>query len=83
MPIDTFKPRGQIAADKPGKGGSGVQTVPLIGVVRDNVDPTRSGRIRVSLVQPNSSSKPEDSTNWITVSYLSSFFGKVQAIQIV
>ena len=79
MPIDTFKPRGQIAADKPGKGGSGVQTVPLIGVVRDNVDPTRSGRIRVSLVQPNSSSKPEDSTNWITVSYLSSFFGKVQA----
>ena len=79
MPIDTFKPKGQIAADKPGKGGSGVQAVPLIGVVRDNIDPTRSGRIRVSLVQPNSSDKPEDSTNWITVSYLSTFFGKVES----
>lgn len=78
MPVESFRPRGQIQANKPNKGGAGIQSVPVIGVVRDNIDPTRSGRIKVSLAQPNSSSNPDDSANWISVSYLSTFFGKVE-----
>ena len=77
MPQDSFRPRGLLKANKPGAGGASIYPVPVIGVVKDNIDPTRSGRIKVSLALPNSSGKSDEAYNWISVSYLSTFFGKV------
>lgn len=75
MAIDVFKPKGQIKAAKPDAGGAAAQTVPVIGIVKDNIDPTRQGRIFVYIAD-NSGNKPDNRENWIPVRYLSNFFGK-------
>ena len=46
---------------------------PYIGVVKDNRDPTRSGRLQVFIAELGGD--PEDVSNWRTVSYASPFFG--------
>ncbi len=46
---------------------------PYIGVVMDNRDPTRSGRVDVWL--KTHAGDKEDPANWRTVSYLSPFYG--------
>ena len=48
MPIDTFKPRGPSKLTGPGAGGKNSKQYPVIGVVKDNIDSTRAGRIRVA-----------------------------------
>lgn len=60
------------------KKGGNPQLVPVIGIVKDNIDPTRSGIIRVQLegtTNPGGGSK--DSSGWVKVRYLSTFFGAV------
>jgi hypothetical protein len=59
---------------KADRGASTLMNMPIIGVVKNNIDPTHSGRIQVYLAQfqaPN----PNDSANWVTVSYMSPFHG--------
>jgi hypothetical protein len=46
---------------------------PYIGVVKNNLDPTRSGRLQVYI--PDLGGNPEDQKNWRTVSYASPFMG--------
>lgn len=62
------------------KGGAtgGNKTAPVIGIVKDNIDPTRSGRIKVLLSDKSITTNSDDAGNWITVSYLSNFFGMVK-----
>ena len=76
MPIDSIKTFGPTKASKPDTGGAITKMVPLFGIVKDNIDPTRAGRIKVLL-----SDKPpmdsDTSDHWVTVSYLSTFFGQV------
>jgi len=76
MPIDSIKTFGPVKSSKPDTGGAITKMVPLFGIVKDNIDPTRAGRIKVLL-----SDKPpmdsDSSDHWITVSYLSTFFGQV------
>lgn len=76
MPYDMVKPTGSLKHAKSETGGN-TKNTPVIGVVKDNIDPTRSGRIRVSLVNGTGSTDPNDSGGWVTVQYLSTFFGAV------
>jgi hypothetical protein len=78
MPIDNFKPRGPSKNTKIDSGGADAKNYPIIGIVKDNIDPTRAGRIRVALQDGKASVNPDDASNWVTVQYLTSFFGSVQ-----
>jgi len=44
-----------------------------IGIVKQSVDPTRGGRLKVWI--PDFSGKPDEESNWITVRYASPFIG--------
>lgn len=56
------------------RGGAIAESGPFIGVVVNNTDPTRSGRVQV-WIEDLSGPNKEDKTNWRTVSYISPFFG--------
>jgi hypothetical protein len=75
MAMDKFKP-----VDKKAKsiGGDGPNKYPILGVVKDNIDPTRSGRIRVALQDGKGVVSPDDSSGWTTVQHLTTFFGVVR-----
>lgn len=79
MAEDVFKPVGPLKAATPDSGGKApVRTVPLLGIVKDNIDPNRSGRIFVYL-SDNSGKDPDDSNNWVKMDFLSPFFGQTQS----
>ena len=56
------------------RGGTPSQFGPFIGVVKNNVDPTRQGRLQVFITEL-SGSNPDDETTWRTVSYCPGFYG--------
>ena len=74
MANNIFKPKGATSANKLGAGGAVVSPVPVFGVVKDNIDPIRSGRLRV-YVSDMGGTDPEDSNSWVTVSYMTPFYG--------
>lgn len=53
--------------------GTRVDPHPYIGIVKNNLDPTRTGRLQVWI--PDLGGKEEDPKNWRTVSYASPFMG--------
>ena len=74
MATDDFKPKGQTKASEPDSGGGVIRSVPVLGVVKNNIDTTHSGRIEVYIADfgtPDS----DDSSSWTPVSYMSPFFG--------
>jgi len=76
MAENVFKPHGVLAAATPDSGGKApTRTVPLLAIVKDNIDPNRSGRIWVYL-SDNSGKDPEDRGNWVQVNFLSTFYGQ-------
>lgn len=77
MPVDYFKPKGKQAAAKPDAGGAVLKTLPVFGVVKDNIDPIRSGRLRV-YISDMGGRDPNDSNSWITVSYMTPFYGHTE-----
>lgn len=60
-------------ADRSSARGSSLDTATFIGIVKNNLDPTRSGRLQVWI--PDLGGSEDDSTTWRTVSYASPFFG--------
>ena len=50
-----------------------ISPYPYIGVVKNNLDPTRSGRMQVYV--PELGGDPDDPANWQTVSYASPYMG--------
>ena len=74
MANNIFKPKGATSASKLGAGGAVVSPVPLFGVVKDNIDPIRSGRLRV-YISDMGGTDPEDSNSWVTVNYMTPFYG--------
>ena len=72
------KYRGKLKTANPSVGGGDTKMYPILATVKDNIDPNHSGRIKV-LLGDKAVQDPEDSTNWITVSYLSSFGGTTGA----
>jgi hypothetical protein len=72
---DFFKPRGEGPGNKPDAGKANIRRVPVFATVKDNVDPIRSGRLRVYIAD-FSGNEPDNSKSWITVSYMTPFYGK-------
>jgi hypothetical protein len=54
-------------------GASRVDPYPYIGIVKNNLDPTRSGRLQIYI--PDLGGDEKDQTSWRTVSYASPFMG--------
>jgi hypothetical protein len=74
MANNLFKPKGATSANKLGAGGAVVSPVPVFGVVKDNIDPIRSGRLRV-YVSDMGGADPDDANSWVTVNYMTPFYG--------
>jgi hypothetical protein len=74
MAYDEIKPRGSTKASQPDAGGAVLRSVPLFGIVKDNIDPIRSGRLQV-YISDLGGLDPDDSNSWVTVSYMSPFYG--------
>lgn len=76
MAIDNIKKSGTKPEFKDDRGGGVLIPHPVIGIVKDNIDPTHSGRIKV-YVGTFPSNDPNNSKTWLTVKYLSPFFGSI------
>jgi hypothetical protein len=74
MAYDEIKPRGSTKASQPDSGGAVLRSVPLFGIVKDNIDPIRSGRLQV-YISDLGGLDPDDSNSWVTVSYMTPFYG--------
>ena len=74
MAQDVFKPRGSTKSSQPDAGGANARTVPVFGIVKDNIDPTRSGRLQVYITDFGGDD-PDNGDNWVSVSYMSPFYG--------
>jgi hypothetical protein len=74
MASDDFKVKGQAKATKPDAGGGVIRSVPVLGVVKNNIDATHAGRVDVYIADFGAPD-PDHSSSWITVSYMSPFFG--------
>jgi hypothetical protein len=77
MAEDVFKAKGPLKSSKPSAGGGSTLEYPVIGIVKDNIDPTRSGKLRVQL-EGATNGQSDNSEGWTTVQYLSTFFGMVK-----
>ena len=56
------------------RGGMPTENGPYIGVVKNNIDPTRQGRLQVYIEQ-FASGQPDNPSSWRTVSYCPPFYG--------
>lgn len=77
MAEDIFKPAGATKARKPDAGGGVIRSVPVFGIVKNNVDPIRAGRIQV-YISDLGGDDPDNPDNWATVSYMPPYYGFVQ-----
>ena len=75
MAVDVFKPAGLTQAAKPDAGGAPVRNVPVFGIVKDNIDPNKAGRIFV-YISDNSGKDPDSRDSWTPVSLLTPFYGR-------
>ena len=72
IPKQTYGDRVAQWAEK--KGGGEVTTPgPFLGVVKNNLDPTRSGRLQIYI--PDLGGDENETQNWRTVFYASPFYG--------
>lgn len=71
----TIKAKGRDRTVDPAVGQANLQPVPLLAIVKDNIDPNRTGRIRAYILD-NSGADENDSQNWRTLQYMTPFFGR-------
>ena len=76
MAVDNVKKSGAPIGYRDDRGGAVLISHPVIGIVKDNIDPTHSGRIKVYIAR-FSGNDPDNSSNWRTVKYLSPWFGTI------
>ena len=84
MPENQQQTSGRSSNYKLNRGGNATESGPFIGVVVNNVDPTRQGRLQVTLQEFNQTNKDgtpnsTDKNQWRTVSYCPPFYGIAQA----
>jgi hypothetical protein len=60
-------------ADRDAASGTKYDTATFVGIVKNNLDPARAGRLQVFI--PDLGGNEDDSTSWKTVNYASPFFG--------
>jgi len=70
--------RGQPKNYKMDRGGMPAEMGPFIGVVKNNVDPTRSGRLQV-YIELFGGPNPDDPSVWRMVNYCPPFYGATPA----
>jgi len=70
--VKTF---GGFSSNKDTRGGATTIPSAVIGIVKNNVDPARSGKLQVYLVRQDSALDPDNPAGWKTVNYMSPFFG--------
>lgn len=75
MAENIIKTTGPTKASENTAGGGVLRSEPVLAIVKNNVDPIRQGRIQVFIEDLNGPD-PDDSNSWITVRYLSNFYGK-------
>lgn len=80
MPQSSELVTGRPSSHKFGRGGNPAEAGPFIGVVVNNVDPTRQGRLQVVIQEQNDTKKDgrpnlSDKSQWRTVSYAPPFYG--------
>ena len=78
MAENNFSPKGQNKRSKPDTGGGVLRDLPVVGIVKNNIDDTRAGRIDVYIADFGGAD-PDDDSNWTTVNYMSPFFGSTPA----
>jgi uncharacterized protein YcfJ len=78
MPQDRIRTRGPGRASRPDAGRANIRSVPVFGIVKDNIDPNRAGGLKV-YISDFGGIDPDDYTNWVSVKYMSGFFGRVNA----
>lgn len=71
---DIIKQSGVAKIFKDDRGGVSLYSNPIIGIVKNNIDPLRAGKIQVYLMRLNGADQ-DDPNNWTWVNYLSPFFG--------
>lgn len=76
MAEDIEKKSGTLRGLTDSRGGATLIPHPVVGIVKDNIDPTKMGRIRV-YISRFGGTNPNDSSNWRTVKYLSPWFGTI------
>lgn len=74
MAEDGIKLKGPTKASKPDAGGANLRETAVFGIVKDNIDPTRSGRLQVYITDFGGND-PDNSDNWISVNYMTPFYG--------
>lgn len=74
MGQNNIKKTGTPRIYKNSRGGATLITEPALGVVKNNIDDTRSGRIQVYIANYGGSD-PNDSRSWLTVNYMSPWYG--------
>lgn len=77
MAINVNRSRGRSPNYKLDRGNAPVENGPFIGEVRNNIDPTRCGRLQV-FIEEFCGNEKKDPVQWITVSYMSPFYGLTQ-----
>jgi hypothetical protein len=75
MADDVSKVRGVTSGFSPDKPGQKVVNYPVLGIVKNNVDSLKSGRLQV-YISEFGASDPDDRNSWVTVSYMSPFYGQ-------
>ena len=74
MSEDIQRSTGRPTNYKLDRGGVPTEFGPFVGIVKNNVDPTRSGRLQV-YIETFASGDENDPTKWTTVRYLPGFYG--------
>lgn len=74
MPINQQRSRGRPSNYKQDRGGVPAEYGPFIGVIMNNNDPTRRGRVQVYIETFGAGSITDDS-KWIWINYSPSFYG--------
>jgi hypothetical protein len=69
-----IKLSGSFNSNKDSRGGANTIPSAVIGIVKNNIDPTRSGRIEVFLLRSNAANQ-DSPASWVPVNYMSPFFG--------
>lgn len=77
MPYNYNQTGGSNRGSQPDTGQGNPHTAPVFAIVKDNIDPIRSGRIRV-YIAGMSSHDPNEAQGWITVQMLTPFMGHTQ-----
>lgn len=77
MPDNIIRTKGRGQGYKFDRGGTPAEFGPFIGRVKNNIDPTRSGRLQV-FIEQFAGEDEEDESLWRTVSYIPPFYGATQ-----